>query len=346
MSWILVLGLLLACFLSAQWITGRFYRSGVAQKILDVPNARSSHVVATPRGGGVAIVLTTLPALVILGSVGATNSASLTGILGGGALVALIGFADDRAHIAPRWRLLGHLIAALWVVAWLHGLPSLPVLGFSVHLGWMGYVLAAIYLVWILNLTNFMDGIDAIAGVEVITVCLGGAILYLMVVPNSTQWIPPLVLASATLGFLVWNWPPAKIFMGDGGSGFLGLMLAALSLQAAWVEPRLFWSWVVLLGVFVVDATVTLILRVSRGEKFYEAHRSHAYQHAAQRAGAHLPVVLAVGAINLCWLLPLAILVALGRLDGVAGVAVAYAPLVATALWLKAGTPALRDQTQ
>ena len=342
MSLILVLGLLLACFLSAQWITGRFYRSGVAQKILDVPNPRSSHVVATPRGGGVAIVLTTLSALVILGSVGAANSALLTGILGGGALVALIGFADDRAHIAPRWRLLGHLIAALWVVAWLHGLPSLPVLGFSVDLGWMGYVLAAIYLVWILNLTNFMDGIDAIAGVEVISVCLGGAVLYLMAVPNSTQWIPPLVLASATLGFLVWNWPPAKIFMGDGGSGFLGLMLAALSLQAAWVEPRLFWSWVVLLGVFVVDATVTLFLRVSRGEKFYEAHRSHAYQHAAQKAGAHLPVVLAVGAINLCWLLPLAIFVALGRLDGVGGVVVAYTPLVVTAVLLRAGRPGVK----
>ncbi|MDP9200450.1 MAG: glycosyltransferase family 4 protein [Gemmatimonadota bacterium] len=342
MNLVLIFGLLLAVFLSAQWITGRFCRSGAAQKILDIPNARSSHAVATPRGGGMAIVLTTLPALVILGSVGATTSALVSGLLGGGALVALIGFADDHAHIAPRWRLLGHFIAALWVVTWLRGLPSLPMLGFAVELGWIGYVLAVIYLVWVLNLTNFMDGIDAIAGVEVITVSVGGAILYLVTVPSGTQWLAPLVLASATLGFLMWNWPPAKIFMGDGGSGFLGLMLAALSLQAAWVEPKLFWSWIILLGVFVVDATVTLVLRVTRGEKFYEAHRSHAYQHAAEKTGAHLPVVLAVGAINLGWLLPCATLVALGSLDGIAGVVIAYAPLVAAALWLRAGRPVVK----
>jgi len=264
---------------------------------------------------------------------------AVSAFFGGGALVALIGFADDRSHIAPRWRLLGHFIAALWVVAWLRGLPSLPVLGFTLDLGWSGYLLAAIYVVWILNLTNFMDGIDAIASVEVITVSLAGAILYLTADQERKEWFLPLVLAAATLGFLVWNWPPARIFMGDGGSGFLGLMLAALSLQAAWVEPRLFWSWIILLGVFVVDATVTLVRRVMSGETFYEAHRSHAYQHAADIAGGHRPVVLVVGAINLAWLLPLAALVARGSLDGVVAVVVAYAPLIAAAVMLRAGRP-------
>jgi Fuc2NAc and GlcNAc transferase len=147
----------------------------------------------------------------------------------------------------------------------------------------------------------------------------------------------PALLAAATLGFLVWNFPPAKIFMGDAGSGFLGLMLAALSLQAAVLRPVLFWCWVVLLGVFVVDATVTLIRRLLRGERVYEAHRSHAYQHAAIAFGAHRPVTLAVAAINVCWLLPWALAIAAGWVAGVVGLVLAYVPLVALALRFRAG---------
>jgi Fuc2NAc and GlcNAc transferase len=202
------------------------------------------------------------------------------------------------------------------------------------ELGWLGHGLAAIYVVWLLNLTNFMDGIDGIAGIETITVCLGGILLYAVAAPGATAWLAPLVLAVATAGFLVWNWPPAKIFLGDAGSGFLGLMLAALSLQAARLAPDLFWGWIVLLGVFVVDATVTLIGRVTQGEKLYEAHRSHAYQYAARR-WTHQPVTLAVGAINLFWLLPAALLVARDSLDGALGVVVAYLPLVTTVIWLR-----------
>jgi Fuc2NAc and GlcNAc transferase len=151
--------------------------------------------------------------------------------------------------------------------------------------------------------------------------------------------VAPLVLAAATLGFLVWNWPPAKIFMGDAGSGFLGLTLGGLSLQAAWAAPTLLWSWVILLGIFVVDATLTLVRRGIRGEPVYHAHRSHAYQHAAQRWDSHTPVTVAVAAINVFWLLPCAVLVARGSLDGAIGIVVAYAPLIAAAMWLRAGVP-------
>ena len=337
MKLLLAGGLAFAAFLSTLWLTGRFRRYALTQRLLDVPNVRSSHVVATPRGGGVAIVLTTLPALLLLGSIGSLAWSSVWGITSGGAAVALIGFVDDQGHIAPRWRLLGHFAAALWVLIWIGGLPPLPAVGFMLELGWLGHLLAVLYLVWLLNLTNFMDGIDGIAGIEAITVCLGGVLLSVLAVPGSTSWLAPLVLASATFGFLVWNWPPAKIFMGDAGSGFLGLMLAAFSLQSGWVLPTLFWSWVILLGVFVVDATVTLVRRVARGEKVYEAHRSHAYQRAARHWGAHRPVTLATGAINLGWLLPIALLVALGLLDGLFGVLIAYAPLVGTAVWLSAG---------
>jgi Fuc2NAc and GlcNAc transferase len=116
--------------------------------------------------------------------------------------------------------------------------------------------------------------------------------------------------------------------------------MAALSLQAGWAKPELFWSWLILLGVFVVDATVTLLRRALRGDPFQEAHRSHAYQHAALRFGAHVPVTVATGLINLLWLLPLAVLVAAGYLAGAIGVVIAYIPLVVAALWLKAGKSA------
>lgn len=323
----------------AWWLTGRFLRYALARDFLDIPNVRSSHAVATPRGGGVAIVLATLIALPVLGTMGALTWRQAIGLFGGGSVVALLGFRDDQSHIAPRWRLLGHFAAAVWVLVCLGGLPPLPIFGLVLEMGWFGHGLSALYLVWLLNLTNFMDGIDGIAGVEAITASFGGALLYVITVPGSPWWLVPIVLASATQGFLLWNWPPAKIFMGDTGSGFLGLMLAALSLQAGWVEPNLFWGWVILLGAFVVDATVTLLRRMARRDRFYEAHRSHAYQHAAQRWAAHRPVTLAFGLINLCWLLPVALLVAVGSLDGLLGVLIAYAPLLAAALWLRAGEP-------
>ena len=224
---------------------------------------------------------------------------------------------------------------------WLNGVPPLQVRGTLVDLGWLGSGLATLYLVWLINLTNFMDGIDGIAAVECITVSFGGVLLYVLSGPSSLQWLMPLMLASACLGFLVWNWPPAKIFMGDVGSGFLGFMLAALSLQAARLSPRLFWGWVILLGIFVVDATFTLLRRIMRGERFYEAHRTHAYQYAARRFG-HRPVTLAVARS-----MPVAAasrdVAASGAVDGLIGVVIAYVPLCAAAIWFRAGQPPPRN---
>jgi Fuc2NAc and GlcNAc transferase len=125
--------------------------------------------------------------------------------------------------------------------------------------------------------------------------------------------------------------------MGDAGSGFLGITLGILSLQAAWVVPELLWSWLILLGVFVLDATWTLMRRLLRGDKVYEAHRSHAYQYASRQFGKHLPVTLAVTGINLFWLLPIALWVGLGGVDGLLGLLLAYLPLVLLAVKFKAG---------
>lgn len=329
--------LLLAGVVSAL-MTGLVRRYALARSILDVPNARSSHTAPTPRGGGVAIVLATLAALPVLAAAGSLPWAALWALGGAGGFVALAGFLDDHGHIAARWRLLAHFAAAAWALAWLGGAPPLLVFGVSFDLGWLGVLLAAVYLVWLLNLYNFMDGIDGIASVEAIAVGVGGALLYALT-GHPGLAMAPLALAAAAGGFLLWNFPPARIFMGDAGSGFLGIVLGVLSLQAAWQAPQLLWSWVILLGVFVVDATLTLLRRLLRGEKVYEAHRSHAYQHASRRYGRHLPVTLAVAAIDLFWLLPIALWVGAGGLDGLLGVTIAYLPLLALAVQFRAGVP-------
>lgn len=322
----------------AWFLTALLRRYALARSLLDVPNARSSHSLPTPRGGGVAIVVAFLAGLCLAFFAGLGIAAELFyALLGAGLGIALLGFLDDHGHIAARWRLLGHFLAAAWALYWLGGLPPLAVFGGLLQLSWIGHVLAAFYLVWLLNLYNFMDGIDGIASVEAICVCLGGAILYALLETSLLTDLLLLMLAAAVLGFLLWNFPPARIFMGDAGSGFLGIVLGVLSLQAAWISPVLLWGWLILLGVFIVDATLTLLRRLLRGEKVYEAHRSHAYQYASRQFGRHLPVTLAVLAINLFWLLPMAVVVTLGWLDGLLGLVLAYAPLVLLALRFHAG---------
>ncbi|AXA54951.1 MraY family glycosyltransferase [Pseudomonas thivervalensis] len=322
--------------LASLLMTAGLRRYALARSIIDIPNARSSHSIPTPRGGGVAIVVAFLLTLPLLGQLGLVPLHYLVALGGAGALVAIVGFMDDHGHIAARWRLLGHFSAAVWALAWLEGLAPLNLFGVSVDLSWIGHALAAFYLVWILNLYNFMDGIDGIASIEAVSACLGASALYVLSGFTDLIW-PPLILAAAVLGFLFWNFPPAKIFMGDAGSGFLGIALGIMSLQAAWVSPALFWAWLILLGVFIVDATITLIRRFLRGDKVYEAHRSHAYQFASRRYGRHRPVTLAVAAINVLWLFPLAWCVVVLKLDGLTGVVLAYVPLVLLAFKFKAG---------
>lgn len=330
--------MLLASTVAAFALTAILRRYALRYRWLDVPNARSSHARPTPRGGGVAIVSVFVAGLTGLALAGVVSMSVLVALSGAGLLVALVGWLDDRGHVPAGWRLLAHFLAAAWGLAWLGGLPPLVLFGTPVEPGWPGQLLVLLYLVWLLNLYNFMDGIDGIAGIEALAVGAGAALLLGWLAGNG-HWLAPALLAAASLGFLLWNFPRAHIFMGDSGSGFLGLMLGLLSIQAARVAPEYFWMWLVLLGVFAVDATLTLLRRLLRGERIYQAHRSHAYQHAARMLGAHLPVALGAGLLTLLWLLPVAALVALGHLDGALAVLIAYAPLAAGAWWLGAGRP-------
>ena len=307
----------------------------LAKSLLDVPNHRSSHTVATPRGGGVAFIISFLVILPITYSLNLCADSLFIALWGAGMLLAVVGFMDDRQHIPARWRLLMHFIASFWVLYWLSGFPSLTV-GFITFPAFLMTILAVFYLVWLINLYNFMDGINGIASLEAISACIGMAILYCFV-NFSILSAPLLLLAAAVLGFVAWNFPKAKIFMGDAGSGFLGIVLGGLSIQAAWVSTDLFFAWLILLGVFIVDATWTLLRRLLRKEKVYEAHRSHTYQILSRYFNSHTSVTLGILCINICWLFPLAYLVVNGSLNGLLALGVAYLPLLALAYKCGAG---------
>jgi Fuc2NAc and GlcNAc transferase len=312
-------------------------RYALARGVLDIPNPRSSHTVATPRGGGVAIVLAFLGGLTALLALGHTPAPLYAALTLGGGLVALVGFWDDHAPLSPMTRALLHGVAAVWALYCLGGWPRLDLGVAGLDWGLPGAAVGVLALAWLLNLYNFMDGIDGIAATEAVLVAAGGCLL--LGPPGAGPWWELAILAASALGFARLNWPPARIFMGDAGSGFLGYALGVLALGAITSGATAPWPWLILLGVFLVDATVTLLRRIMRGERWYQAHRSHAYQWAARRYGAHRPVTLAVAAIDLAWLLPLSLAADRWKTWALPLTAVALLPLAVLALWLGAGRP-------
>lgn len=326
----------LIVFLATFLLTAYMRHYALKRNIIDNPNDRSSHSVPTPRGGGVAIVVSYLAALSILMfyNVLALNTGLV--LVGAGLVIALIGFLDDHGHINSMLRLFIHFLVAIGVVVSLGGFAEVVVFK-TVQLGFFANIIAVLFLVWLLNLYNFMDGINGIAGIEAITTALSMALIYLLVAPSLDPQMLFLLAASA-FGFLLWNFPNAKIFMGDACSGFLGLTLGIFALLALKHDVNLFCAWLICLGVFIVDATYTLVRRVLSGHKMYDAHRSHTYQIVSRKVKSHTRVTIAVLIVNLFWLFPIAYLVSTNNYDyPELGVLLAYLPLVILAIVFKAG---------
>ena len=312
-----------------------------SNSLMDEPNLRSSHAMVTPRGGGIAMAASFLFGIsVYYFAIGNLSPHFYLAVCGAAVAIAVVGFCDDVRSVSAKLRLVVHGISAIWVMYWLKGLPQLQLIGEWGMPVELGFVLGTLGIIWLINLYNFMDGIDGIASFEAISVSLACAFLYYLI-GETEDMAKPLLLTCAVAGFAVWNFPRAKIFMGDSGSGFLGLLMAVLAIDAGWLNPDLFWAWLIMLGVFIVDASFTLVRRMLQRQTLYEAHRSHAYQIAAQRVGAHVPVTLGITLINILWLLPLAVCVVLNYVDGVLGVLLAYIPLVLLAGYLGAGSKAV-----
>jgi Fuc2NAc and GlcNAc transferase len=332
----LVAALALAVALGS-WGGVALVRRYALRRLLDLPNERSSHSTPTPRGGGLALTIAHLVGVILAGELGLAPTNLVIALAGGGALVATVGFLDDHGHVEPSVRLLCHGLAFGWLAWWVGGMPPVDFGWGAVDLGAAGTALMLLYGVWYLNLYNFMDGIDGIAGTQ--AVCMSGSAVLLLGAAHAdlADAVPLLLLTAAAVGFLAWNWPPARIFMGDVGSGYVGYALGALAfwtVVAGWLTP---WVWLILGGTFLVDATTTLLVRARRRESLTEAHRSHAYQRLSRYWGGHRPVTLAYAAVNTLWLGPWALVALQWPGRGATCVLIAHAPLLVAALWLGAG---------
>lgn len=261
-------------------------------RLLDHPGPRSSHRAVTPRGGGLAILAGLLAAL-LLRRGDWTPTPAVLALLAGAAVVALVGLLDDRFGLPPLPRFLCQLAAALGLVAITGGLERLPLPPpFDFPTGPLGRPLAVLWVVVVVNFTNFMDGIDGLAGVQGAITSLALALAAL----EPTGTLLAAALAGGCVGFLFFNWAPARIFLGDVGSGLLGYTVAAIPLLA---PPTTRTHAVLLAGtslwLFLADATVCFLRRVVRGERWYEAHRQHLYQRWVAAGAGHARVAACIG---------------------------------------------------
>jgi Fuc2NAc and GlcNAc transferase len=313
-------------------------RIGHRLRLTDIPNDRSSHVIPKPRGGGVGIVIAF--SIVLFGFATFAHGDVNYWALGAGALtVASVGLLDDVTSVTAQCRLLIHLAASLLVVYTAKAGWTIPLAGHWHLAGIGGAIIAALAIAWMINLFNFMDGIDGIAGTEAVFVT-GAASLLLYQADAGNLFSPVLaLLAAASIGFLAVNWPPSRVFMGDVGSGFLGYSIGAFAFCTSASHLVSIWTWLILTAAFSVDATVTLVRRGLHGNSLHTAHRMHAYQHLSRRWASHRRVTLLVIVVDMCWLLPMAF-ASVQWAAWAPGVFLVAATPIALAVWrLRAGLP-------
>ncbi|MDZ7789507.1 MAG: glycosyltransferase family 4 protein [Xanthomonadales bacterium] len=269
------------------------------KRLLDLPEARRSHVSPTPRGGGLALVITlTLAWFVWPGALSGWWQAMLAVLA-----MALIGWLDDRHPLPARLRFSGQLLVAVGLLAAVGGLRGLAVFGVPVDLPWLWTTLGVVGVVWLINLYNFMDGSDGMAAVQ--GLWAGLVIAFLFELGGESMLAAfALAMAGAWGGFLFWNRPPAGIFMGDVGSLALGAGVAACAVLGAATGSVSIWVSFMISALFVVDATATLVVRVVRGERWYTPHRQHAYQRLLDLGWSHGQVLGLYLLINLIVVLP------------------------------------------
>src|SRR3989338_106779 len=289
-------------FISSLYFTYLIRLFSIKKNILDKPNQRSSHHIPTPRGGGLAFVFLLYAVISVLWL---THFIPFTVFLSllGGIPIAVVGYCDDMFGVSSQWRAWVHFFSALWGVAWLGGAPFLNFGEITFHSPILFFIFATFITVWFINLYNFMDGIDGLAGMEAVFVSVvAGRILMI----NGFDGVAFIcfALTLSVSGFLFFNWPPAKIFMGDVGSGFLGFIFAELMWITNNHHQLSFPVWWILLSVFIIDASYTLIYRMIQKKNWRSAHREHAYQRLTKSGLTHKKVMLSILGVNLLVCLP------------------------------------------
>jgi len=329
--------LLAVSFVTAVMLTGLLRSVAIRIGFLDNPVARSSHSIPTPIGGGLAVVLPVFIASAYAVYMGQLEKGFFLSLFGAYA-VAILGLIDDLKNVHVIWRIPLHFCAALWSLFWLGELPALDFGFFTILNQSVLFTLALLALVWLTNLFNFMDGIDGLAGAELLFVTGFSLVTGISGIESGGSGLLTVACASAA-GFLVWNWHPARIFMGDVGSSFAGFFIGIMALFTVQAGVMTYWTWLILLTTFAVDATLTLTCRFWRGDRWFEGHNTHAYQHAARKFQSHRKVTIATILVNICWLTPFAIASVLYPSLGGLFSLIAVAPLAMLVLGLGAGRP-------
>ncbi|WP_417380608.1 MraY family glycosyltransferase [Gimesia sp.] len=325
--------------------------------LVKLPTSRCSHVTPTPRGGGLSFVVSSLVTFSILYFSGLISGTVIPVILAGGTLIAALGFWDDLYNVPIRYRLGAQAAIIAASVYALSPLPALEFWGFKLDASWLTWGIATFALIWWLNLFNFMDGIDGMAGGEATSILVAVTLLISLKTASfeTADQTLMLLLAVSLLGFMTFNWPPAKIFMGDVGSTYLGFTLGMLALSSLSSGLLNLWVWLIIPAVFWVDATFTLLRRMIRRDCWYQAHQSHAYQRLSRfleatqtgnpaRHRAHRKVSLGTLCINLVWLFPLSVVALYWPAWGLLTVVAAWTPLVLLAASCGAGKPGNIEQ--
>ena len=295
---------MLSAFLLAWLLTPWVRSQALRHQWIDRPGPRSSHQRVITRGGGLALVAGFLLALLWL----AFPSEWVLPVALTMLAITVIGWLDDMYTLNVRWRLGGQAFIAIIAVFWLGPVSEIQFAAQSVPVPWLWTLLAIPALIWMINLFNFMDGADGLASSQVVfsAACFALA-FYLNEQPELASIA--LCLAAACAGFLMWNRPPARIFLGDAGSLALGWCLGLLALAGTLTGAISVWLAFSIVAVFVVDATATLIYRLMRGQRWYTPHRDHAYQQLIRRNWSHRTVMLVFNALNLMLVLPLVLTV-------------------------------------
>ncbi len=296
---------LLVLFAGSCFLTGYVRKYCLLHNLVDIPNQRSSHQQPTPRGGGLSIAAGIVVTVIYLWSAGYIAPEAGLAIGAGCLLVAAVGWADDKYNLNAGWRMFLYTLASLWALYWLHAQETGSNHELMIFMNIQTYLLPAIGMVWLTNLYNFMDGTDALAMAQAVCAGLMGGFIFYNTANYGLAVLCWAVVASSA-GFGVWNWPPAKIFMGDVGSCTLGFGFGALALAGEKYNGAGILIWAILLSVFISDATLTLIMRICKKEKWYAAHRSHAYQKLTQMGISHRQLVTGVILMNIILIWPAA----------------------------------------
>jgi Fuc2NAc and GlcNAc transferase len=271
------------------------------------PNYRSLHQKVIPRGAGLATAFTALLSYLYLYFNHGLATPQLMVYVIGGIVVMAMGAADDRLDISARYRMPFQILTAGWVCYWLGGLAPVDLSFAVVNLGMFGHVALVLALVWFYNLYNFIDGIDGMASSATIFICGAmGAVLFFQ--GESTLGMILALLGISSIGFLAFNWPPARMFLGEAGSSFMGCIISAVFVESLWRNAASLWAWLIIGGFYFADTTLTTVVRLLKVPGWYLPHRSHAYQNLARVWNSHRRVLLLVMAINFFWLLPLLVL--------------------------------------